>query len=78
MPKLNIISTKKMMKILKLLGFELIRTKGSHHFFFNSKTGKTTTIPVHGNEDLGVGIVKEILRDIELDIEHYERLRRKV
>jgi len=66
------------MKILKFLGFEIIRVKGSHHFFFNSETKKTTTVPVHKNEDLGVGIVKEILKDIELDVETYEKLRRKV
>lgn len=32
MPILNIVSTKKMMKILRFLGFELIRIKGSHLF----------------------------------------------
>ncbi len=78
MPKLNIISAKKMIKILKLLGFKLLRKKGSHHFFINYKTKKTTVIPLHSNEDLGVGILKEILKDIELNIEEYEKLRRKV
>lgn len=75
---LNVISAKKMMKILRVLGFELVRIKGSHHFFFNSVTKKTTTIPVHANEDLGVGIIKEILKDIELDLSTYEKLKRKV
>ncbi len=78
MPKLNIISTKKMIKILKFLGFELLRKKGSHHFFINYKNKRTTTIPVHSNEDLGVGILKEILKDIELSVEEYEKLRRKI
>lgn len=78
MSKLNIISTKKMIKILRVLGFELIRSKGSHHFFLNKENGKTTVIPVHGNEDLGPGILKDILRDIDLSVDEYEKLRNKI
>jgi len=78
MPKLNIIPAKKMIKILKLLGFESARVKGSHHFFFNSNSGMTATIPIHANADLSVGILKEILKDIRLSIEEYEKLRRRI
>lgn len=78
MPKLNIISAKKMIKILMLLGFELARIKGSHHFFLNYETGRTATIPVHSNDDLSFGILKKILRDIELSVEEYEQFRKKV
>lgn len=78
MPKLSLIPAKKMVKILKYLGFQEIRVKGSHHFFLNPLTKKTTTIPIHGNEYLSTGILKEILRDIELPIDEYEKLRRKI
>ena len=78
MPKLNVISARKMMKILNLLGFELLRTKGSHNFFCNQKTCRTTVIPMYGNEDLSAGLLKEILKDIELTVDDYEKLRRKV
>lgn len=77
MPKLNLLPAKKMVKILKRLGFEELRVKGSHHFFRNPITNKTATIPVHKNEYLSIGILKEILKDIELDIEEYEKMRRK-
>ena len=63
---------------LKRLGFQKLRTKGSHHFFFNPITRKTATVPVHRNEYLSIGILKEILRDLELSIEEYEKLRKKV
>ena len=66
-----------MAKILKYLDFQEIRVKGSHHFFFNAMTKKTATIPIHGNEYLSIGILKEILRDIELPIDEYEKLRQK-
>ena len=78
MPKFNIISAKKMIKILGFLGFVSIRSKGSHQFFFNETSGKSATVPVHGNSDLGVGIIREILRDIDLSVVEYEKLRRKV
>jgi len=78
MPKLNPLPAKKMVKILLRLGFSEIRVKGSHHFFFNAINKRTTTNPIHGNEDLGVGILKEILKDIELSTKEYEKLRRKV
>lgn len=78
MTRLNLISGKKMVKILLFLGFEQLRVKGSHHFFFNPNTGKTATIPIHRNEDLSIGVLKEILRDIELPIDDYEKLRRKL
>ncbi len=78
MPKLNIIPAKKMIKILKFLGFKLTRIKGSHRFFLNSETGRTATIPIHSNSDLSAGILKEILKDIELNVEEYEKLRRKI
>ncbi len=78
MPPLVPISAKRMVGILLYLGFQNVRVKGSHHFFFHPITRKTTTIPIHGNEPLGIGILKEILRDIELSTEEYEKLRRSV
>lgn len=78
MPRLHPIPAKKMIKILLRLGFSEVRSKGSHHFFFNLTNRKTATVPIHGNEYLSIGILKEILRDIELSVEEYEKLRRGV
>lgn len=78
MPKLNPLPAKKMVKILLKLGFKEMRSRGSHHFFLNKDTEMTTVVPIHQNEDLGIGILKEILKDIKLSVEDYERLRRKV
>ncbi len=78
MARLNLLPARKMVKILLRLGFNEARVRGSHHFFFNPETKKTATIPIHGNEYLSIGILKEILRDINLPIEDYEKLRRKV
>jgi predicted RNA binding protein YcfA (HicA-like mRNA interferase family) len=78
MPKLNPLSAKKALKILRYLGFQEIRIRGSHHYFYNPVTKKTASVPIHGNEYLGIGLLKEILRDIDLSVEEYEKLRREL
>jgi len=76
MSKLAIISSKDMAKLLVLLGFNEIRQKGSHKTF-KHKDGRTTVIPFHG-EDLGRGLIRKILRDIEITIEEYDDLRKNI
>lgn len=75
MPKLIPVTPSKIIKILERLGFEEVRTKGSHHFFIHPISKKSTTIAIHSNEILGVGILKIILRDIDLPVNEYEKLR---
>jgi len=66
-----------MAALLRSLGFVQIRQQGSHAFF-RHPDGRATVIPFHKGEDLGRGLIRAILRDIELDPADYERLRRAV
>ncbi len=69
MSKLPIISGKRLLKTLLKNGFTQLRQKGSH-VFIESENGKVgTVIPVHANEDLGKGLLKSILNDLELTVE---------
>ena len=77
MSKLVAISGLKFCKILEKLGFEKIGHKGSHARY-RHPDGRLTVVPVHGNEDLGKGLTIEILKQIKLSREEYERLRKKV
>tara|TARA_Y100000310_G_C20679235_1_gene814929 strand:+ start:2016 stop:2249 length:234 start_codon:yes stop_codon:yes gene_type:complete len=77
MPKLITISGKKFCKILEKLGFEKIYGKGSHIRFKHSD-GRRTVVPIHGNEDLGKGLLREILNQVKISKERYEELRRKI
>lgn len=61
MTKLVPISGKKMCKIFERLGFEKIFGKGSHVRFKHSD-GRRTVVPVHGNEDLSIGLIGAILK----------------
>ena len=55
----------KLIKALRKLGFEVIRTKGSHHFL-RHPDGRGTVVPVHRGETIGRGLLAQILRDCEL------------
>ena len=77
MVKLVVISGKKFCKILEKLNFEKIQGKGSH-VRYKHLDGRRTVIPIHGNEDLGKGLLREILKQIDLSKEDYDALRREV
>lgn len=72
MGKLPIISGKNLLKILKSHGYKMIRQKGSHVFI--EKDDLSTIIPVHSNEDLGKGLLKSILNDLELTIDDLDEM----
>lgn len=76
MSKLTIVSSKGMVTILESLGFTEIRQKGSHKSF-RHKDGRTTVVPFHG-EDLGRGLIRKILKDIEISPDEYEVLRKQI
>ena len=64
-------------KLLFLLGFKKVRQKGSHAFY-RQKDGRTTTIPHHKGRVLACPLIKEILREIEVTIDNYNELLRKL
>lgn len=73
MVKLPKISGKELCKVLLKLGFEKIYGKGSH-IRFKHPDGRRTVVPVHGNEDIGPGLLLAILKQINLSREEFEKL----
>ncbi|MDZ7696670.1 MAG: type II toxin-antitoxin system HicA family toxin [Deltaproteobacteria bacterium] len=59
-------------KGLKKAGFQLVRQKGSHARF-EHEDGRVTTVPVHAGQDVGRGLLRKILRDIEMSSEEFRR-----
>ncbi len=76
MSRLPIISDKQMIKLLIMLGFEEVRQRGNHIFFAHSD-GRTTVVHFH-NEDLGRGLLRKILKDIEVTVSEYEVLKKQL
>ena len=77
MTRLLPISGKKLCKILEDMGFEKIHGKGSHIRYIHSD-GRKTVVPVHSNEEIDTGLLKEILKQIKLNRDEYEKLRTKL
>lgn len=56
---------KDLIRALKVLGFEVVRSRGSH-FWLEHSDGRATVIPVHANETIGIGLLYRILRECEI------------
>ncbi len=65
MTRLPAVTGKELVAALQRLGFEILRTKGCHHFL-RHPDGRTTVVPVHAGEDIGPGLMSKILRDAKL------------
>jgi predicted RNA binding protein YcfA (HicA-like mRNA interferase family) len=55
------ISGKRMCKLLETKGWRLARVTGSHHIFVISGRNIRISVPVHGNQDLKIGLQKAIM-----------------
>ena len=46
---------------------------GSHHVLARAD-GRTTVVPVHAGEDVGPGLLRQILRDADLTVDQFCKL----
>ena len=56
------VSGKKLCKILQDNGWNLVRIAGSHHVFANDGEDARIVVPVHGNKEIKLGLLKAILK----------------
>jgi len=52
-----VLKAKDIIRVLKVLGFFEVRTKGSH-IFFKHPDGRTTLVPRHGGENISRGLLR--------------------
>jgi len=69
-PRFPRVTGKEMIRFLKSRGFEVVRIKGSHHVLKNH-VGITVVIPVHGKEELGIGLINKILSQSHIPAEDF-------
>ena len=60
-------------KALKKLGFVEVRTKGSH-IFFKHPDGRFTLVSRHAGEDIGRGLLRQILREADTSPKDFFKL----
>jgi predicted RNA binding protein YcfA (HicA-like mRNA interferase family) len=77
MSRLLPVSGREMCKILEMIGFQKVHQVGSHVRYAHTD-GRKTVVPVHGNEELSIGLIKEILKQSRISRETYEELREKI
>jgi predicted RNA binding protein YcfA (HicA-like mRNA interferase family) len=73
MTKLPSLTGKDIISILKKLGFEIKRQKGSH-VFLQHPDGRATVVPIHSGETIGPGLMAKILRDVNMTKEEFYQL----
>ena len=64
MTRLHPVRAREVIRFLESSGFAQVRQRGSHKFF-RHPDGRTATVPDHKGEDLGRGILAQILRDAD-------------
>ncbi len=65
MTKLPRLTGPQVIAALRKAGFEVIRSKGSHHFLRHAD-GRSTVVPVHRGEIVGPGLLSKILHDCDM------------
>lgn len=72
--RLPVVRPRELIRVLEGLGFRLLRKSKGSHWQFEHPDGRRTTVPVHQGRDLGPGLLRKILRDIELSPADLRRL----
>ena len=66
-PGLPVLKPREVIRALEQMGFLLLRKSKGSHWQYEHPDGRRTTVPVHRGRDLGPGLLRKILRDIEVD-----------
>jgi predicted RNA binding protein YcfA (HicA-like mRNA interferase family) len=73
MTRLPRVKGREIVRALQRVGFDVNRTRGSH-VFLKHPDGRATAIPVHSGETLGPGLLRAILRDVEMSVDELTEL----
>ena len=73
MTRLPRITGRELARALESAGFIVDRTRGSH-YFLKHPDGRATAVPVHSGETIGPGLLRAILRDVELSVDELAHL----
>jgi len=70
MAKPPVLKPREVVAILKHLGFEEVRQRGSHKQF-RHPDGRVTTVPFHPGRDISPTLLRQIARDVGLSIDEF-------
>jgi len=61
-----------LVKALQKSGFVILRRSGSH-LRLKHPDGRVTTVPIHGKEEIGIGLLFRILKDADISKEEFDK-----
>ena len=72
--KLPILKPEELIKLLEKIGFSCTRKSKGSHFRYKHPDGRKTTVPVHKGKDISRGLLRKILRDVDISVEGLNKL----
>ena len=72
--KLPILKPEELTKALEKMGFFCSRKSKGSHVRYRHADGRKTTVPVHKGKDIGRGLLRKILKDVDVSVEGLKRL----
>ena len=61
------ISGKEFANLLEKKGWQLKKTKGSHHIYMKQGNPTRISIPIHGNRSLKIGLLRYFLKIVGIE-----------
>lgn len=71
---LPMLRVKELVAVLERLGFQPRPLGATSHRRYVHPDGRRTTVPFHAGQDIGRGLLRKILKDIEITPEEFKRL----
>jgi predicted RNA binding protein YcfA (HicA-like mRNA interferase family) len=59
---LKSLSGKAFARLLEGRGWKLIRVNGSHHVYMKAGSAARISVPIHGNENLKIGLLRHFMK----------------
>lgn len=69
MPKIPIVSGRKLVKAYEKLGYVVVRQKGSHIRLLNENKLRYPPITVPDHKEVSIGVMRKLIRDTKITIE---------
>ena len=68
-----ILRPRKISRVLERMGFVHTRRSRGSHFRYVHPDGRKTTVPMHQGKTIARGLLRKILRDIDISIEELKK-----
>jgi predicted RNA binding protein YcfA (HicA-like mRNA interferase family) len=73
-PKLPVVSGREVVRVLTMVGYEVVRQRGSHMRLINRQIPERKPVTVPDHAEIGPGLLRKILRDAEISPGEFRKL----